>query len=462
MEQRLATAREHDRRDVRYAARPHALALLGGTRGGRNGDPQLARQLYESVLIDDNFYSIAAAARLGQTLAPHPEQAGRRRSSAEADRTAAGAGARPRAVPQRHARSRAGQEWTYGFEMLPQTARPQAVQLAVALGLVRPGDRRRRPSSASSTTTNCSIRSRSIAEVRAAAQLSEPAARAHLQRDAPGKPVSHATPFLRPARAACCRCCRTRRVALRDAWKRPRPTPDDLFDPDVSVVAGRCASARAGRSLRRPDVVALAGYNAGPNAAARWIPAESIEPDVWIENIPYNETRTYVQRILWHNLVFGWLQDRRAAESGRLAGARRASAGRCWARLKPDPRRLERRVRSRRRFREQLLRSLPPRPWRSSRRYRRRLRSCASRSARRRRRRERPQHDHLRLRRRAAQATAVVAHLRAARRRDRADAHERRAVARSPRSVPRPPTARAGSASSTARRRPRAATPAHV
>jgi len=54
--------------------------------------------------------------------------------------------------------------------------------------------------------------------------------------------------------------------------------------------------------------VALAGYNAGPAAAARWLPEESVDPDVWIENIPYNETRSYVQRVLWHSLVFSWLR----------------------------------------------------------------------------------------------------------------------------------------------------------
>ena len=53
--------------------------------------------------------------------------------------------------------------------------------------------------------------------------------------------------------------------------------------------------------------VALAGYNAGPNAAARWLPGESLDPDIWIENIPYTETRGYVQRVLWHSLVFAWL-----------------------------------------------------------------------------------------------------------------------------------------------------------
>jgi soluble lytic murein transglycosylase len=33
--------------------------------------------------------------------------------------------------------------------------------------------------------------------------------------------------------------------------------------------------------------------------------------DLWVENIPYNETRAYVQRVSWHQLVFSWLGDRK-------------------------------------------------------------------------------------------------------------------------------------------------------
>src|SRR5262249_6719163 len=40
----------------------------------KNGDPKLARELYESVLLDDNFYSIMSAARLDQPLTPHPQK----------------------------------------------------------------------------------------------------------------------------------------------------------------------------------------------------------------------------------------------------------------------------------------------------------------------------------------------------------------------------------------------------
>jgi soluble lytic murein transglycosylase len=42
------------------------------------------------------------------------------------------------------------------------------------------------------------------------------------------------------------------------------------------------------------------------------LPDEPVDSDVWIENIPYNETRAYVRRVLWHSLVFAWLDTGRA------------------------------------------------------------------------------------------------------------------------------------------------------
>jgi soluble lytic murein transglycosylase len=92
------------------------------------------------------------------------------------------------------------------------------------------------------------------------------------------------------------------------AFSRPRPAPDDLFKPEINVPLGAAHLRELIDRFSGQTVVALAGYNAGPRAAARWLPPQSVEPDVWIENIPYNETRNYVQRILWHNVVFGWLR----------------------------------------------------------------------------------------------------------------------------------------------------------
>ena len=49
--------------------------------------------------------------------------------------------------------------------------------------------------------------------------------------------------------------------------------------------------------------------------ATRWLPDAPRDAAVWIENIPYNETRDYVQRVLWHSVVFGW---RRSGEPQKL------------------------------------------------------------------------------------------------------------------------------------------------
>jgi soluble lytic murein transglycosylase len=61
-------------------------------------------------------------------------------------------------------------------------------------------------------------------------------------------------------------------------------------------------------------VAAYAAYNAGPGAARRWLPPQPVEIDVWVENIPFNETRAYVQKVAWHSLVFTWLEDRKPVD----------------------------------------------------------------------------------------------------------------------------------------------------
>jgi soluble lytic murein transglycosylase len=271
----------------------------------RNGDAKLARQLYESTLPDDNYYSVAASARLGQAMAPHPERLVLDEVQLK-EIEQLPALVRARELFRCEMRDLASQEWAYGYDMLPQTARPQAVQLAsrwgwhdqaittaaqqrlfndYALLYPRPFDR----------------------QVRAAAQLSRlpPELIYSVMRqeslyrtDAVSAAGARGLLQLLPDTA--------RRTAR--TWKQPRPKTEALFDPDVAIVLGAAHLSKLIERFGGQTVVALAAYNAGPNAAARWIPPQPVEADVWIENIPYNETRTYVQRIVWHNLVFSWLK----------------------------------------------------------------------------------------------------------------------------------------------------------
>ncbi len=52
------------------------------------------------------------------------------------------------------------------------------------------------------------------------------------------------------------------------------------------------------------QVLATAAYNAGPNRVSGWIPDQAIDADVWIETIPYNETRGYVKNVLAFAAVY--------------------------------------------------------------------------------------------------------------------------------------------------------------
>ena len=271
-----------------------------------NDDAKLARQLYESTLTDDNYYSIAAASRLGQAFAPHPE-----RLVVDATQLKQieqlPALVRARELFRSEMRDPANQEWAYGYDMLPQPARPQAVQLASRWGWHE-----------QAIMTAAQLRLFNdytllypqpfAREVRAAAELSKlpreliysVMRQESLYRiDAVSSAGARGLLQMMPDTA--------RRTAR--AFKQPKPSDDALFDPNVAIVLGAAHLREVLDRFGGQTIAALAAYNAGPNAAARWIPPQPVEADVWIENIPYNETRTYVQRIVWHNLVFNWLKS---------------------------------------------------------------------------------------------------------------------------------------------------------
>lgn len=271
----------------------------------KNGDPKLARQLYESVLADDNFYSIMAAARLDRPVAPHPEKLVLDQPQIKRMEQLP-AMIRARELLLSDMRPQAGAEWSFAFEQLTAEARTQAIHLAARWGWYE---------QAIFTASQQRVFNDYEllypqpydAEVLTAAKLtglspqliySVMRQESLYRRDAMSSAGARGLLQMLPETA--------RRTASK--WNRPRPTADDLFNPVVNVSLGAANLRGLVDRFGGQTVIALAGYNAGPNAAARWMPGESLDPDIWIENIPYNETRNYVQRILWHNVVFSWLK----------------------------------------------------------------------------------------------------------------------------------------------------------
>ena len=53
--------------------------------------------------------------------------------------------------------------------------------------------------------------------------------------------------------------------------------------------------------------LATASYNAGPHRVKRWLPAEKkMSADVWVDTIPFDETRKYVRRVMAYSTVYEW------------------------------------------------------------------------------------------------------------------------------------------------------------
>ena len=117
--------------------------------------------------------------------------------------------------------------------------------------------------------------------------------------DAVSRAGAHGLMQMLPATAA----------AVERRWHLPAPENDAPFDPTPDVTLGaaylRELLDRYGGQLGP----GLAAYNAGPVPVARWLPSKPMDADIWIENIPYGETRGYVQRIFEHIVAFAWVRD---------------------------------------------------------------------------------------------------------------------------------------------------------
>lgn len=85
----------------------------------------------------------------------------------------------------------------------------------------------------------------------------------------------------------------------------PYRNEQQLFDPTMNI---RLGSAYLKRLLDVYDgnrILAAAAYNAGPGRVKRWREQSDNKPmDVWVESIPYKETRNYVQNVLSFDLIY--------------------------------------------------------------------------------------------------------------------------------------------------------------
>jgi len=80
---------------------------------------------------------------------------------------------------------------------------------------------------------------------------------------------------------------------------------NSLLEPRRNIRLGTAYLGELMKKFNGNIVLATAAYNAGPYRVKGWRPTHQvIDGDVWIETIPYNETRNYVQNIMTYQAIY--------------------------------------------------------------------------------------------------------------------------------------------------------------
>jgi soluble lytic murein transglycosylase len=96
----------------------------------------------------------------------------------------------------------------------------------------------------------------------------------------------------------------TARSVARKVLKRKPPRRHELFQPDTNIALGSAYLKQMKGQLGDSAILATAAYNAGPHRVARWLPERTLPADIWIELVPFKETRGYLRRVLAYTVIY--------------------------------------------------------------------------------------------------------------------------------------------------------------
>jgi soluble lytic murein transglycosylase len=85
-----------------------------------------------------------------------------------------------------------------------------------------------------------------------------------------------------------------------------RPSQEDLLKAPTNIQLGSHYLKSVLAKFGGNQALATAAYNAGPSRVEQWLPAQQEDADIWIETIPFGETRKYVKSVLENQVVFEW------------------------------------------------------------------------------------------------------------------------------------------------------------
>jgi len=81
-------------------------------------------------------------------------------------------------------------------------------------------------------------------------------------------------------------------------------TPDQIYDRDTNILIGTSYLKLALDDFEGSMALAAAAYNAGPGRPRNWRNGPTMEASIWAENVPFNETRDYVKKVLSNTTMY--------------------------------------------------------------------------------------------------------------------------------------------------------------
>ena len=84
-----------------------------------------------------------------------------------------------------------------------------------------------------------------------------------------------------------------------------RPNQRDLLKSNINIKLGVRYLRKLQERFNGNSILATASYNAGPWRVKSWLPKEEAQSaDLWIENVPFTETRKYLKRVLTYTIIY--------------------------------------------------------------------------------------------------------------------------------------------------------------
>lgn len=88
----------------------------------------------------------------------------------------------------------------------------------------------------------------------------------------------------------------------------PKHYSKNLTNPKVNIKLGSQYLNRLLAMNQNSIALTAAAYNAGPGRVHSWLPEQGVIPaDIWIDTIPYPETRNYVKNVITYAIIYQYL-----------------------------------------------------------------------------------------------------------------------------------------------------------